>query len=663
MSVMFDKGQVVELRVPALRRRGWGGGWFDNHKLLAEAAMKLSAAGAKAVYVTLNPVNPALMARASNRVLEFYGDVPATNDNDIVCRRWLPVDIDPVRPTGISSTDAEHEAALALARELRAWLTCQGWPEPVLADSGNGAHLLYRIDLPNDDEATSTVKRCLEALSVRFSTDELSVDVAVFNAGRIWKCYGTTSRKGDDTTDRPHRKAAILETPDIQPVAPELLLRLADTITEPPPRAPQAHNSRRDFDVREWVRKSGLTTIREGAWNTTGYKWVLDVCPFNADHANLSAVILQHPSGAVGFTCRHNSCAGNDWHELRDLIEPGWLDPAPEQAPMPTTPPHTISKNGTHPPLEFAHGRVSANDIKSPAELAAVYAHYIRTLEEKKIRLGWDELDKQLRGIGPGEVMTVIAKSRAGKSAFLQNILLSLARQGTLGTLFCSMEQPNAQVFERYAQMTMDENGESIESGWRENPTMNQNAITEAVVAALGPYTLTCDIPGLKLEDIEQAVVLAKEKSPLPMALLALDYLGLIDGTNLDRSLYGQTSRIVREVKNIAKRHEVAVIMLCQVARSMGDDGSQKLTINSARESGAIEEAADFLLGLSRPNIGKGSADDHIVVQVLKNRKGEDGNDFKFSFERNTLVIGKKALADADYEPPPRQRKAYANNR
>lgn len=85
-----------------------------------------------------------------------------------------------------------------------------GFPGLVLADSGNGAHLLGRIDLPNDLESTSIIKKCLEALSVRFTDDSIAVDLTTFNAARIWKLYGTFACKGDSTPERPHRGAKFL---------------------------------------------------------------------------------------------------------------------------------------------------------------------------------------------------------------------------------------------------------------------------------------------------------------------------------------------------------------------------------------------------------------------------------------------------------------------
>jgi hypothetical protein len=83
-------------------------------------------------------------------------------------RCWLLIDTDPSRPTGISSTDDEHEAALAKAHTIRAYLSSRGWSEPIFADSGNGAHLLYAIDLSNDDEARLLIERLLRGLASRF---------------------------------------------------------------------------------------------------------------------------------------------------------------------------------------------------------------------------------------------------------------------------------------------------------------------------------------------------------------------------------------------------------------------------------------------------------------------------------------------------------------
>jgi hypothetical protein len=171
-------------------------------------------------------VNTALLARANNNLKKYAKHTTA--DTDVLGHRWLMIDLDPKRPSGISSSEAEHQAALDLARHMRSELLKDGWPEPILSDSGNGAHLLPRIDLPNEAASTEFVRNVLAALSARFSTELVLVDLTTFNPSRIFKVYGTTARKGDSTEERPHRTSRILEAPtEVVPVPLELLKALA----------------------------------------------------------------------------------------------------------------------------------------------------------------------------------------------------------------------------------------------------------------------------------------------------------------------------------------------------------------------------------------------------------------------------------------------------
>ena len=207
-------GQVVEVR--ALTDQYTHSGYFSDHDALIRAVEPLDAdSSVHGIYVTLNEVNPALLSRRANRIKMRLGKKDSTtSDADILRRRWLPIDIDPLRPSGVSSTDEEHGLALAKADEVARWIAGLGFPDPVRADSGNGAHLLYRIDLPNDEAATALVKSCLATLDTLFSDERVNVDTANFNAARIWKLYGTVSRKGDNTPERPHRRSRILSAPE-----------------------------------------------------------------------------------------------------------------------------------------------------------------------------------------------------------------------------------------------------------------------------------------------------------------------------------------------------------------------------------------------------------------------------------------------------------------
>jgi hypothetical protein len=213
-------------------------GYYGDSGALARDAEKLDAAGAKGVYLTLNPCVRSLLARRANRCAAIREKDATTGDRDILRRTRLLVDLDPVRPSGISSTDLEHQAALSRAARIAEWLTgALGWPAPTTLDSGNGTQLLYAVDLPNDAGALQLVEGCLHALAARFGDELVAVDTTVGNASRIIRLPGGLNRKGDDTLDRPHRRASIISLPPVFETVPRLGL---ERLTRHVPVNPEA---------------------------------------------------------------------------------------------------------------------------------------------------------------------------------------------------------------------------------------------------------------------------------------------------------------------------------------------------------------------------------------------------------------------------------------
>ena len=189
-------------------------------------------------------------------------------------------------------------------------------------DSGNGAHLLYRIQLPNNPESTDLLRRVLETLAFRFDDEKVTIDTGVYNASRLVKLPGTVTRKGDNVPERPHRVASVQSAPDCLTVVDRAqLASLAATVPSPEATAP--NRSCTSFDIERWIADHGLQVVGPKPW-ANGRKWIFPVCPWNPDHANRSAYLVQFRNGAVQAGCLHDSCAGKDWHALRDLYEPGW---------------------------------------------------------------------------------------------------------------------------------------------------------------------------------------------------------------------------------------------------------------------------------------------------------------------------------------------------
>jgi hypothetical protein len=320
IAVLCEPGQVVEVR--ALSESGTVSGYYDDPEKLAKAVQRLSDGGNfDSVYYTLNPCHQALLARREKNTLD-RNVKHTTTDAEIARRRWFLLDFDPKRPKGVSATKAERVAAKTLMLEVEETLRNEGWPEPVMASSGNGYHSLYRVEEPNDLATTDLVKKCLEAIAAKFATSDVEIDTKVFNAARITKAYGSMAAKGMDTKERPHRFSMVTYVPKpLRAVTRSQLLELAGTNAEAKKRATIGEAAAVSPDTVEkflaWANldvKSVTDTVNGGK------KWTLQACPFNSEHTNSPALFLSR-EGVLGFKCFHESCSKNRWAQFRAHVE------------------------------------------------------------------------------------------------------------------------------------------------------------------------------------------------------------------------------------------------------------------------------------------------------------------------------------------------------
>jgi DNA repair protein RadA/Sms len=315
--LLRGNGGITEVRVIVPGRGVILGGYFNRTRALVRAlancADRLDDAN---VYATLNPVKPDLLERAPNRLRRLK---TLTKDRDILNRRWFPIDVDPVRPAGVSSTRAELQAARCKRDELVAHLRLLGWGDPVVAISGNGAHALYRLDLPNTPEVTALIGRALKALDAQFSDDVAKVDTTVGNPSRVWKVYGTVARKGRSTKARPHRRSYIEIMPrHLRIVSHERLHRLAQeaAVTTGPLR--QA-----EWSILAAVKARGLfrSTKAPGQHAIE--------CPWSDQHTidgGPTDAMLFEPSPANGnrggYKCQHSHCDKRTIDDVIALVAP-----------------------------------------------------------------------------------------------------------------------------------------------------------------------------------------------------------------------------------------------------------------------------------------------------------------------------------------------------
>ena len=231
------------------------------------------------------------------------------------------IDVDVNRPAGICSTDAEKESARTVARKVLEGLSAMGWPQPVIADSGNGWHLLYRIELPNDEVSDSQVKSCLQALAARFNDSSATIDTAVHNAARITKAYGSVVRKGDSTKDRPHRFSRLFKVPATIEIVPRE--KLSELAKQAPQLAAPANGSPITAErVEQNLRDFGIP-FRVQVKN--GETWWHVECPNAKDSnhaAGIAAVVMLRANGILAYSCFADQCAGKfGWKQFRAHYE------------------------------------------------------------------------------------------------------------------------------------------------------------------------------------------------------------------------------------------------------------------------------------------------------------------------------------------------------
>ena len=368
-------------------------------------------------YFVMNSVNEGCYSRQQRDCfieINRNNKTPTTSDKDIVKRNWLLLDIDCERPSGVSSTDTELQKAKDKANKVYRYLKNEGFERPIVAYSGSGTHLLYRISL--DPSETQLVKDSLLALDMMFSDEEVKIDTSVFNASRITKLYGTMAVKGRNTKERPHRLSKIVNYPnEIKVNDAELLIKLAKNLPEPPKRTFQAQ----EFDIDSWLSSNGIV-VKEQANFNGGRKLILEECPFDSSHRGKDAAIFVLNNGAIGFKCFHASCSQYTWQDVRKKYEPNAYDRVEVKRLEPRLNSLKKPELKTNEPLFFTSTTIKPKDRSQIVS----------------IETGITKLDKKIIGLNKGEVSCVSGLRGSGKSSLMSQIALEAVQRKYKTALF-----------------------------------------------------------------------------------------------------------------------------------------------------------------------------------------------------------------------------------
>ena len=264
-----------------------------------------------------------------------------------------------------------------------------------------------------------------------------------------------------------------------------------------------------------------------------------------------------------------------------------------------------------------------------------VYDHLQKLTGEDKdlykgFTTGFADLDKVLTGLNRSDLILIGARPAMGKTSFALNLARNVAAVGKRKVLFFSLEMTKEQLAmrvlgteARVSSMKM-RNGNISADEWIKlgNAT---SALNDCELYFDDTSTIT--VPEMK----------AKIRRLGGVECVIIDYLGLIKGSTRSENRVQEVSEITRGLKMMAKDLNIPIVCCAQLSRGTEGRGkSHKPQLADLRESGSIEQDADIVMMLYRPDYYKGEKEDDEVpdeqanvntveVIVAKNRHGETG--------------------------------------
>lgn len=586
IDVLKPNNQLYEVRVLAETKSNNCSGYFRGADGLLAKLKTINPKGAN-IYITLNTLDDNCYNRRQREC--FVRGATSTSDTDVKRYDWLFIDMDPVRMSGISSSADEYEAAMEMARKIKSYMKSIGFYEPISAVSGNGAHLLYRIDLDNTKENEELIGRCLTALALLFNNEAVKVDEVNKNPSRICKLYGTVAQKGANTEERPHRLSKMKAPESVLVNSRDVLQRLADTV-EPDPVQKMVPKSKSEFDIREWLDRYGISYREDNRGSYT--KLLLEECPFNHDHKAPDSCIIIQPSGAFGFKCLHNSCRDKTWQDFRVLYEPDAYDRKGSAEDDKRIEEGYKEHNRTRTDIPYTEAPVP-DDVEQMFLTAKMIAD-MPTPPETYIKTGIALIDRKMKGLKKGCISVVTGLRGASKSTWLSEVMLNAIESGQ--NVICYSGELTPQNFMKW--MYLQAAGvEKVEKSTLYENTWYTSKETKLQIAEwLGErFWLYDNKYGSDFRSISNVLpsVIKRHKADL----VVIDNLMALDLSSLSQDKYEAQTEFVLTLTNIAKLSNTHIVFVAHPRKAYGF-----LRLDDIGGSGNLSNAVDNAFIVHRVN-------------------------------------------------------------
>lgn len=243
--------------------------------------------------------------------------------------------------------------------------------------------------------------------------------------------------------------------------------------------------------------------------------------------------------------------------------------------------------------------------------------------EVSGIPTGYVDLDNLTAGLQDSELVILAARPSVGKTSFALNVLRHIIVEEQKPVLFVSLEQARVEIAERLLCCQARIDSHKLRKGTLSSDDVDK--LVEAGGILQRAKLFIDDTPGQNMLRIAANARRLKVKHNI--RLVCIDYLQLIDPDDRRDSRQEQVSAISRRLKFLARELNIPVMALAQVNRGSEDRQDHRPRLSDLRESGAIEQDADTVIMLHRPEIHEPGQHEGVVeVIVSKQRNGPTGD-------------------------------------
>ena len=243
------------------------------------------------------------------------------------------------------------------------------------------------------------------------------------------------------------------------------------------------------------------------------------------------------------------------------------------------------------------------------------------------LKTGFRDLDKKTAGFQKGDFIVIGARPAMGKTTLAQNLAYNIASINKKGVLFFSMEMAANEIIDR---MISDVSGVD---NWK----MRTGNLSDEEFQRIGDALAEMDEIPIYIDDTSSMTIMElRNKARRAMhdhdiGIVIVDYLQLIQGSDRYKgNRVQEVTEISRGLKILARELEIPVVALAQLSRNVTGRDNPRPVLSDLRESGSIEQDADLVMFLHRPDYYKQNDDDHeddhiTELIIAKHRHGAIG--------------------------------------